>query len=345
MIKKQNFSIQNYESLNKFDYRQRSDKSHIFHSLEWMKIVHESLGLKYKIASLKENDITVASIPFVTYRNLIKGPCALPLQFSGYYGSIVADSDIFRKKILDQFFGYCKKHKLYTQIPEINQIKGHHVFLGYSIYRINLIMNSPVEEQILAQASKRMRSYTKSAIKSKLVCCTGGLELLDKFYLLYLQNMKELGTPPLPKIYFKKIFEFLPQLAKIILVKNQRQVCSGMFVLKVSKSELYAAAISTPRFFRTSQSSHLIYLQAAREAQRMGCSVMNFGRSIDNSGPALFKKRYGLEATPLLMYSPNQNWTVTDPEKSILKYVVAIWKRLPTPISRLGGLLLAKHVI
>ena len=345
MLEKQNFSIQDFESLNKLNYRQRTGKSHIFHSLEWMKIIQESLGLKYKIVTLKENDIIVASIPFVTYHNLIKGPCALPLQFCGYYGSIVADNDVVRKKILDQFFEYCKKYKLYTQIPEINKIKGHQGFLGYSIYKINLIMNSPIEEQILANASKRMRGYTKSAIRSNLVCCTGGLELLNKFYLLYLQNMKELGTPPLPKIYFKKIFEFLPQSTKIILVKNERQVCSGMFVLKVSKSELYAAAISTPRFYQTSQSSHLIYLQAAREAQKMGCSVMNYGRSIDGSGPALFKKRYGLEAIPLLMYSPNENWVITDPEKSILKYAVAIWKKLPTPLSRLGGLLLAKHVI
>ena len=108
MLEKQNFSIQDFESLNKLNYRQRTGKSHIFHSLEWMKIIQESLGLKYKIVTLKENDIIVASIPFVTYHNLIKGPCALPLQFCGYYGSIVADNDVVRKKILDQFFEYLK---------------------------------------------------------------------------------------------------------------------------------------------------------------------------------------------------------------------------------------------
>ena len=86
--------------------------------------------------------------------------------------------------------------------------------------------------------------------------------------------------------------------------------------------------ISTPRLYQEGQSSHLIYLQAAREAQNLGCSVINFGRSIDGSGPALFKKRFGLEATPLLMYSPNENWTVTDPNKSFLRYFVAIWKKL-----------------
>tara|TARA_B100001057_G_C22860665_1_gene954392 strand:+ start:2897 stop:3934 length:1038 start_codon:yes stop_codon:yes gene_type:complete len=345
MLDKENFFIQDCESLNEHNYRQRVNKSHVFHSLEWMKVVRESLGVKYKIAILKENDIVVATIPFVTYHNLIKGSCALPLQYSGYYSSIVADNDNFKKKILSHFFEYCKKYKLYTQIPELNEIKGYKGFLGYSIYKINLKQDSKVDEQILNNASKRMRSYTKNAIRSDLVCCTGRLELLDQFYLLYLQNMNELGTPPLPKKYFKNIIKYFPKTAKIILVKNENQICSGMFVLKVSKSELFASAISTPRLHQTMQSSHLIYLQAAREAKKMGCSVMNFGRSIDGSGPAIFKKRYGLQVTPLLMYSPDKNWTVTDPSKSILRYVVLIWKKLPIPLSRLLGMILAKHVI
>ena len=345
MLDKKNFFIQDYESINEYNYSQRVNKSHVFHSLEWMKVVRESLGIRYKIAVLKENNTIVASIPFVSYHNLIKGSCALPLQFSGYYSSIVADNENFKRRILSQFFEYCKKYNLYTQIPELNEIRGYNGFLGYSIYKINIKRDSSVEEQILKNASKRMRNYTKNAIRSDLVCCTGSLELLDQFYSLYLQNMNELGTPPLPKKYFKNIIKYFPKTSKIILVKNENKVCSGMFVLKVSKSELFASAISTPRLYQTMQSSHLIYLQAAREAKNMGCSVMNFGRSIDGSGPAIFKKRYGLEVTPLLMYSPHENWTVTDPSKSILRYAVLIWKKLPIPLSRLLGMILAKHVI
>ena len=345
MLKKQNFFVEDFENLNKKIYNQRTVKSHIFHSLEWMKIVKESLGVKHKIGTLKENDIIVATLPFVSYHNLLKGACALPLQFSGYYGSIVADNDIVKKEILTQFFEYCKKYKLYTQIPELNKIGGYKNFLGYSIYKIDLKADSSVEEQTLARVNKRMRSYIKNAINSKLTCYTGNIELLNKFYLLYLQNMKELGTPPLPKSYFKKIIKYFPKAAKIILVKNERQVCCAMFLLKISKSELFASAISTPRLYKTGQSSHFIYLQATKLAQKMGCSVMNFGRSIDGSGPALFKKRYGLEALPLLMYSTNENWTVTNPDKSFLRYAVAIWKKFPIVLSKLGGFILSKHVI
>ena len=345
MPNKYSFSIHNFKNLNKNEYRQRTEGLHIFHSLEWMDVIRETLGVNHKIAILRENEMIVASIPFANYHNLFKGLCALPLQFSGYYDSIIADNNDVKKKILSQFFEYCKKYKIYTQVPEVNEIKGFQNFFGYSIYRMELKVNSPIEEQILTRASKRMRSYTKSAINSNFVSSTGGLELLDGFYLLYLQNMKEVGTPPLPKIYFKKIIKYFPKKARIILVKNHKQVCSGMLVLKVSKTELFTSVISTPRLYQVGQSSHFIYLQAARAAQNLGCSVINFGRSIDGSGPALFKQRYGLEAKPLLMYSPYENWVVTDPNKSFLRYAVAIWKRLPIPLSKLGGIVLAKHVI
>ena len=118
-----------------------------------------------------------------------------------------------------------------------------------------------------------------------------------------------------------------------------------MFVLKVSKTELFATTISTPRLYQTEQSTHLIDMEAARLAQSLGCSVMNFGRSIDGGGPAVFKQRYGLKAIPQFIYSPNKKWTVTDPNKSILRYAVNIWKKLPIPLTKVGGIVLAKHVI
>ncbi len=345
MLNKYNFYVQDIENIGKDEYKRRTENYHIFHSLEWMNIIKETFGIKHKIAILEEDGIVVASIPFVNYHNMIKGLSALPLHFSGYYGSIISNNDLVKKKILNLFFEYCKKNKLFTQVPEVNKIKDVPSFLGYSIYKMRLKSNLSVEEQIFKFANKRNRSYTKSAINSNLVCSIGSLELLDKFYLLYLQNMKELGTPPLSKKYFKKIIEKLPQTAKILLVKNDKKVCCGMLILKVLKTELFVPIISTPRLYQEGQSSHLIYLQAAREAQNLGCSVINFGRSIDGSGPALFKKRFGLEATPLLMYSPNENWTVTDPNKSFLRYFVAIWKKLPIPLTKLGGLLFAKHIL
>lgn len=346
MHKKNFFLVEDFENINEKEYRKRTVNSHIFHSLEWMRIVKETFGINYKVASLKENNMTLASIPFVSYLNLIKGPCALPIQFSGYHGSIVSDNDKTKSKLLGQFFKYCEKKKLYTQLPEINLIEGHQSFSGYSIYIMDINQNSSVEEQVLSFSSKRMSNYIKQALKSELISKVGGLELLDMFYLLYLQNMKELGTPPFSKKYFKKIIEYLPHLAKIILVQDKRKkICSSMFVLKVSEKELFARAICTPRLYKTEQSSHLIYLEAIRLAKNLGCSVMNFGRSIDGSGPALFKKRYGLKATPQLIYSPDKKWTVTDPNQSILRYAVNIWKILPIPLTKVGGIMFAKHVI
>ncbi len=345
MSDKYKFSVVNFEKLNVQKYSYRTDDFHIFHSLEWMRVIKESLGITQNVAVLEENENIVASIPFAKYRNFIKGLSALPLQFSGYYNSIIAENDHVKIKLLSKFFEYCKAQKFYTQLPEINKIEGFQSFSGYSIYKIKLQNNSSVEEQILSKANKRTRDYTKRAINSDLVSSIGGLEFLDNFYILYLQNMKELGTPPLPKKYFKKIIEYFPKEAKIILIKSKKQVCSGMLILKVSKTELFTPVISTPRLYQIDQSSHLIYLRAAVEAQNLGCSIINFGRSIDGSGPALFKQRFGIEATPLLMYSPDINWSVTDPKKTLLRFAVAIWKRLPISFTKFGGKLFAKHVI
>ena len=96
MIKKKNFYIKNFEEVNEEEYRQRKNIPNIFHSFEWMQIIKETFNVKCKIALLKEDDKIIASIPFVFYRNLIKGKCALPLHFSGFYGSIFSINDKFK---------------------------------------------------------------------------------------------------------------------------------------------------------------------------------------------------------------------------------------------------------
>jgi len=346
MLKKNFFLIEDFENIDEKNYRNRTFASHFFHSIEWMKIVKQSLNIRYKIAMLKENDQIVASIPFVNFFNFIKGNCALPLHFSGYYDSIVADDLNQKQKILFQFLNHCKKEKKYTQVPEILPIEGHQSFLGYSVYKIKLDIKLSAEEQVLKVASKRMSSYIKSAIKSNLTCVKGGLKFMNKFYPLYLQNMKEVGSPPLPKIFFEKILEYIPYKSKIILIEDNGKVCSGMFLLKVSESELFAPTICTPRLYQSSQSSQLIYLEAIKEAKKLGCSFMNFGRSIDGSGPALFKKRYGLTAIPLLIFTQTKNWSLTNPKNSIyLKILVSVWKKLPISITKLLSKFFSKHLI
>lgn len=345
MLNKYDFSVNDFENLNQDEYKNRINGSHIFHSMAWMKIIKMSLGINHKIALLKKNNKIVASIPFAYSRNLLKGPCALPLQFSGYYTSIIADNLIEKKKLLSKFYEYCKKHNFFTQIPEIDEIKDFQSFYGYSIYKMKLNKNESLEDQILSRNNKRVRTYTRNAIKSSLTSCTGSLDLLDRFYSLHLQNMKELGTPPFPKNFFSNIFRMLPKLAKIILVMNRNQVCSGVLVLKTSKSELLTLTICTPRLYSTRLSSHRIYFEAAKEAEKSGCSVINFGRSIDGTGPALFKKRFGLDMKPILIYSPDKNWSVADPRKSKFKYVLPLWKKLPIFVTKLGSLFLAKNII
>tara|TARA_A100000164_G_C21445699_1_gene557639 strand:+ start:197 stop:511 length:315 start_codon:yes stop_codon:yes gene_type:complete len=104
MLNKYNFYVQDIENIGKDEYKRRTENYHIFHSLEWMNIIKETFGIKHKIAILEEDGIVVASIPFVNYHNMIKGLSALPLHFSGYYGSIISNNDLVKKKNTKSIF-------------------------------------------------------------------------------------------------------------------------------------------------------------------------------------------------------------------------------------------------
>ena len=130
------------------------------------------------------------------------------------------------------------------------------------------------------------------------------------------------------------INSFFPNIKNIFRVMLNTPIClnEGTIVYKNFRNKF-----SKTDLFLLNLLGEIYYLKDEK--------FFNILTAVVGSGPAFFKNRYGLETVPLLMYSPYDNWTVTNPQNSILRHAVTIWKNLPIPLTRIGGIILAKHVL
>lgn len=89
-----------------------------------------------------------------------------------------------------------------------------------------------------------------------------------------------------------------------------------------------------------------MYWELMRRAVEKGIRVFDYGRSKRGSGSFSFKRNWGFEATPLhYEYFLVKAREIPDinPMNPKYKTLIGLWQRLPLPVSRLLGPVLAKN--
>jgi len=96
---------------------------------------------------------------------------------------------------------------------------------------------------------------------------------------------------------------------------------------------------------RALAANDFMYWEVMRRACERGYRVFDFGRSKVGTGPYNFKRYWGFEPTPLVYeYKLGTAKEIPDNSPNNPKYrrFIALWKRLPLPLTKLIGPLIVK---
>ena len=90
-----------------------------------------------------------------------------------------------------------------------------------------------------------------------------------------------------------------------------------------------------------------LFLRIMRYAGAKGCTIFDFGRSKEGTGPYNFKRHWGFEpmALPYWYYAPNgQALPDTSPLNPKLQWAIRIWRGLPLAITNSLGPHIVRHI-
>ena len=88
-----------------------------------------------------------------------------------------------------------------------------------------------------------------------------------------------------------------------------------------------------------------MYFALMAHARARGCTRFDFGRSKVGTGAAAFKKNWGFDAQPLTYFRrawPGHAPREINPLSPKYRLQIALWQRLPLPVSRVIGPWIAK---
>jgi FemAB-related protein (PEP-CTERM system-associated) len=153
---------------------------------------------------------------------------------------------------------------------------------------------------------------------------------VDRFYTVFAENMRELGTPVYPKRLFDLTLKAFGKNAALHLVHlHGEPVAGGITVSMDGRTEIPWA--SSLRKCAKSAPNMLLYWEALQHAIQHGSTSFDFGRSTPGSGPYQFKLQWGGSPVPLKWH----NWARTgelpniSPENKSFSLAIDLWKRLP----------------
>lgn len=211
--------------------------------------------------------------------------------------------------------------------------------------KVTVLLSLPPGVDDLWQGlAPKVRSQIRRPQKEGMEVAFGAGQL-DAFYEVFARNMRDLGTPVLPKRFFERVVSVLGDRTVIGTVHHRgRPVAAGFGF--VWRDEFEMTWASSLREFNPLAPNMLLYWGFLQRTIETGLRVFNFGRCTPGAGTHRFKRQWGGvdEPLPWGAWMGDQPRSRPSPDDSRYGIAVAAWRRLPLTVSKIIGPRIARFL-
>ncbi|MHC4844873.1 MAG: FemAB family XrtA/PEP-CTERM system-associated protein [Planctomycetota bacterium] len=267
-----------------------------FHESRWLDLVRSTFRFETQTLVAWRGREVAGVLPLALVAAPVTGRRLVSVPF-GVYGGILA-SDEESVHALDEASMLLSRtsNARFLETRYIGEGPTHHQSLAmYDTYRKEL-PGDPAE--VLGTIPRKARAEVRKGRDRHGLVMSGGSELFDEFYRLYLINKRSLGSPVFAAGYFHRLLDLFGTRAMLHGVMHEGRLIAAVLSLQ-DRGVLYPYYSGAEAGIDRMGANNFMYAMLMEEAVRRGCTVFDFGRSRSNSGPAAFKRHMGFAATPL----------------------------------------------
>lgn len=172
-----------------------------------------------------------------------------------------------------------------------------------------------------------------------------GRDQLGAFYDVFAENMRDLGTPVLPKKFFEVIADVFGGSVMFAGAYLNGQAVSGGCGF-VWDREFEITWSSSRRSSTGVRPGYLLHWSMIEKAANEGCRVINFGRSTPNSGTHEYKKQWdGRDEVQWWYYrSADGRDSTPSPDDGKFSWGPRIWQKLPVGLTTRLGPMVVRYI-
>jgi FemAB-related protein (PEP-CTERM system-associated) len=313
------------------DFVERHSQSTMYHLFGWKQVLEKTFGFKsHYLAALDEDNLVVGILPLFLMNDIFGRRYLISNPFANFAG-VCSSDPVARKELLVFAFEIAKRES--AQYVELRQLSEPLKESGLSTRENFVTLMLPLSagaDGIWNDISSRNRGKIRKAEKAGLTA-DFGLNYLPEFYRVFVENIRDLGTPVFPFSFFENIVHVFPVRVNLLVLKTSDRVISGMFLFRC-KEILSEPWVSSLRAYNKFYVNNLLYWKAIEYAASNGFAKFDFGRSTVDSGTYDFKLQWGAKPVPLyyqyLLHRAGA-MPVVDAHNNKYQFFIEMWKKLP----------------
>jgi len=311
--------------------------SSLYHSTSIRRVIKDTFGHDCIYLAVEDKDHVIQGIlPLIKLNSRLFGHFIISVPFFNYGGMLVRS-----KAAENKLFNAAKEIALESGA---SHIEYRHTFHGTKYKartdKITMLRQLPDSTDLFWQdIGSKVRAQITKAKSYNMTAETGKSELINDFYTVFSQNMRDLGTP----VYAKKFFINMMsncENAHIVIIYHKSRPVSAAFLLGW-RDTMEIPWASTLRKYNRMNANMLLYWTVLKHSIKLGFKIFDFGRSNKDSGTYRFKKQWGAEAHQLYWHywlrNDSDEPPKINPGNPKYKLMIYVWTKLPVWLTKIIG--------
>jgi FemAB-related protein (PEP-CTERM system-associated) len=307
------------------------------HQWQWRQVFENVFSQKCAYLAARRGDEVIGVLPLVLFRSMLFGRFAVSVPYLNYGGLLATDAQavgplVARATEIAKEFG-ASHIELRHQRRELSAHPSRE-------HKVRMTLGLPATSaELWSRLDRKVRNQIRKAQKESLTTLSGGSELVDEFYGVFAENMRDLGTPVYSIELFRETTRVFSDRCRIHVVRRGDQCLAASVTVRFRDLVIVPWASST-RQYRHLCPNMLLYWSMLERSIETGAASFDFGRSTRGAGTHLFKAQWGASETVLHWeYVLINRESAPDQGTGNRKLAAATkaWKRLPLGVAnRLG---------
>lgn len=311
----------------------------IYHLMKWRQLIEDVFGHRaHYLMALTDAGECKGLLPLIEIRSMVFGRYLVSIPFFNY-GGVCAENERAKKSLISESIKLAER--LNVDHLELRATEPSDAGLQVRLEKVGMSLTLKESADVMWESfPSKLRSQIRRPRKDGLTAKIGGVELLDSFYDVFSENMRDLGTPVYERRFFETILARFPDESRIcaVFAPEGKPLAAG-FVLRWRSTLEIPWASSLKRSNRAG-ANMLMYWSIIEFACNSGVREFDFGRSTVGEGTYRFKEQWGAKPRQLYWYywvKGGGSIPMLNPSNPKYRMAIGLWKRLPVALTRIIG--------
>lgn len=303
----------------------------------WQKAVGRAYGFR-GVYLLADNGSSLCGIlPLIDFRVPFSSRTLISLPYCDAGGAL-ADNAAIAQALLAAARSLAEQQGAGWQIRAVRSLTD----VGTNqTDKVRMLLDLPESAgQLLAGLDAKVRSQVKKPVRDGLTAKLGTHELIDDFYQVFAENMRDLGSPVHSRQWIEAIVSAYGDRSRVAVIYTPEGIPAAAGIVLIHPSTMSIPWASSLRRFNRLNPNMLLYWIFLNLAIDSGCRCFDFGRSTPGEGTYRFKEQWGTRPEPLFWGSSSLRGKRPKPSSNgteMRAIAENLWRRMPLAVCNTLG--------